>query len=68
MITINKNIFYSEYKLNVVIPKIRHINKKFYKFWNENERFDGVYFYQWMNTIVFIHHWVNQGMYYRLEL
>lgn len=56
MITINKNTFHLEYKLNVVIPQIRYIIKKFYKFWNENERFDGVYFYQWMNTIVFIHH------------
>lgn len=56
MITINQNTFYLEYKLIVVIPKNRYINKKFYKFWNENERFDGVYFYQWMNTIVFIHH------------
>lgn len=55
MITINKNTFHLEYKLNVVIPKIRYIIKKFYKFWNENERFDCVYFYQWMNTIVFIH-------------
>lgn len=45
MIIINKNIFYLEYKLIVVILKNRYINKKFYKFWNENERFDCVYFY-----------------------
>lgn len=45
MIIINKNIFYLEYKLIVVILKIRYFIKKFYKFWNENERFDGVYFY-----------------------
>lgn len=56
MITINKNTFYLEYKLIVVIPKIRYINKKFYKFWNENERFDRIFVYHWMNTIVFIHH------------
>lgn len=55
MIIINKNIFYLEYKLIVVILKIRYIIKKFYKFWNENERFDCVYFYQWMNIIVFIY-------------